>query len=220
MRGSTQLLVGLSVVVAGVGAVVLGLANEEATVRYVADIVQSPDSHYRGTYTLLGTGEPPRIPDASASGLSTNPAFRNAVNLTRVWYDQGKPRQSTLTTWAEEMPDGSTRWTFENATSAPGNTSWSQPPSRSSWTVSGTHSYFLIRAFRTGESEPATIWGLYMGNLPEPMQPKPGQFKGHLLSVAPDGTPIPEGALVYLVEQYTAGCSSRFVPSEETQGGV
>ena len=47
------------------------------------------------------------------------------------------------------------------------------------------------------------------------MQPKPSQLTGHLASTLPDGSPVPDGVLVYEVKEYKAGCSSKFLPPQE-----
>ncbi|HEX2067023.1 MAG TPA: hypothetical protein VHI93_09450, partial [Candidatus Thermoplasmatota archaeon] len=76
----------------------------------------------------------------------------------------------------------------------------------------GAGEAFPVAAFTDGEHQ--RVWAWYDRAPGSPLQPKPSQFHGHLLTHLPDGTVLPAGALVYRVESYTAGCSSKFLPPE------
>lgn len=213
MNRRTQALIGATVLLLGVGVVALGYFEEETTVRYVEDLHADPDGHSAGTYTLLGIPQPPELHTAGADGterVEANPAYANRTVDTVLWSHDGTDYLSTHTLTVDGPDaDGTTHWTLRNETRRAGHADLAFPPTEESWAVTGLHTVFRIQAFQAdGASEPAVVWGVYKGPLRDPVQPKPSQFEGRLAA------DLPDGALVFDVEELTVGCSSKFLPPE------
>ena len=216
MNGRTRMIIGLAVVLLGVGVVALAFVGDEASVRRVEDLVARPAAHGRGEYVLLGVPQPEQVPLAAASGtvLSPNPEWRNATSTTVRWSDASGTYYSTRTVSVE--PDGdSVQWRWRNETRRlPSDPDLAFPAQERAWTTSGARA-FTVQAFDDGDGDTPRVWALYDGPLKDPMQPKPSQFTGRLATALPDGSPLPDGVLVYEVEEFKAGCSSKFLPPEE-----
>jgi hypothetical protein len=223
MNGRTQLLIGLAVVVLGLGVVALAFLEDEASVRRVEDLVARPDRHDSGTYVLLGVPQPPEVPLTGSTGvvLAANPGWANATSSTEAWTHGSSTYYSTRVVSATADatdPTGQTfHWTWRNETRRlPSDPQLAFPAEERTWTTTGARA-FTVQAFDDGDGDTPRVWALYGGPLKDPMQPKPSQFTGRLATALPDGSPIPEGALVYEVDEYKAGCSSKFLPPEEKQ---
>ena len=219
MQRRTQLLIGLAVVALGLGAWALGLAEGEGNVRRVEDVVADPGRYATGSTVLLGVPQPPEVPIAAAEGtvLRDNPDWANATSTTVRWTDtKGLTWYSTRTVQAN-VTEAGTHWTFRNETRRlPSDPEPAMAPQVVTWTTAGVR-VFAIEAFRDATQDTPRIWGVYDGVLKDPMQPKPSQFTGRLMTTLPDGRPVPEGAFVYEVEEFKAGCSSKFLPPEEKE---
>jgi hypothetical protein len=219
MDRRTQVLIGLAVVALGVGAWALGLADGEGNVRRVEDVVAAPQRYSAGSTVLLGVPQPPQVPVAAAEGtvLRANPGWANLTSSTVRWTDDaGAVWYSTRTVTAQADGDA-TRWTYRNETRVlPSDPAPAVPAVVVEWTTEGGR-VFAIEAFRDATQDTPRIWGLYDGVLKDPMQPKPSQFTGRLLDTLPDGRPVPDGAFLYDVDEFKAGCSSKFLPPEEKE---
>lgn len=219
MQRRTQVLIGLAVVALGLGAWGLGLADGEGDVRRVEDVVADPERYSDGSTVLLGVPQPPEVPVAAAEGtvLRQNPGWANATSSTVRWTDaQGMQWYSTRTL-AADVQDDATHWTFRNETRRlPSDPEPALAPEVVTWVTSGVR-VFAIEAFRDATQDTPRIWGVYDGVLKDPMQPKPSQFTGRLMATLPDGRPVPAGAFVYDVDEFKAGCSSKFLPPEEKE---
>ena len=220
MQRRTQVLIGLAVVALGLGAWALGLAEGEGSVRRVEDVLAEPHRYATGSTVLLGVPQAPEVPVAAAEGtvLRPNPAWSNATSSTVRWTDgAGATWYSTRTVTAEPQADGSVAWTYRNETRRlPADPEPAFEPATVAWTTSGGRA-FAIEAFHDATADTPRIWGLYGGVLKDPMQPKPSQFTGRLLTQLPDGRPVPDGAFLYDVQEFKAGCSSKFLPPEEKE---
>lgn len=221
MNGRTQLLIGLAVVLLGVGVVALAFVGGEDKVRRVEDLVSDPGGHTRGDYVLLGVPQPQTVPLTGASGVvqAPNPAWANATSSTVRWSDATGTYYSTRVVSAStDTTDSATQvvhWTWRNETRRlPSDTALAFPAQERTWTTTGAAA-FTVSAFDDGDGDTPRVWALYGGPLKDPMQPKPSQFTGHLAATLPDGSPVPDGVLVYEVEEFKAGCSSKFLPPEE-----
>jgi hypothetical protein len=218
----TQVLIGLSLVALGAGAWALGLAEGEAGVRRVEDVVAAPAAFAAREHVLLGVPQPARVPVSAAQGtvLQDNPGWSNATSSTVRWTDAaGGAWYSTRTVSVRLDADGA-HWTYRNETRrlpADPAPDPAFPPVTVEWTTPGPVRAFAIEAFHDSTADTPRIWGLYDGPLKDPMQPKPSQFTGRLLSTLPDGRPVPDGAYLYDVEEFKAGCSSKFLPPEEKE---
>lgn len=219
MQRRTQALIAVAVVALGIGAWALGLADSEANVRRVEDLVAEPGRYQAGEHVLLGVPQPLQVPVAASEGtvLRDNPGWSNATSTTARWTDaDGATWYSTRTVTAE--PDGAVvRWSYRNETRRlPADPLPAYEPVVLEWTTTGGR-LFAIEAFRDSTADTPRIWGVYDGTLKDPMQPKPSQFTGRLMATLPDGRPLPDGALLYHVEEFKAGCSSKFLPPEEKE---
>lgn len=215
MNRRTRLLIGAALLALGAGLAALALAGEDADVRYVEDLLENPASHGHGTYTLLGIPQPPLVPRTGPSGtlLEPNPEYAGETVTVTAWTQDGVLYHSTHTLRAEET-GGTSAWTYRNETRRAGSPEPAAPPETASWTLPGVA--FPVQAFDDGDGATPRVWALYAGVLQNPLQPKPSQFEGRLLTALPDGTPLPDGALLYQVDDggITAGCSSKFLPPE------
>jgi len=213
MERRTWSLIGASLVLLGLGVLALGLVDQEHAVRQVGDVVADPAAHARGTYTVVGVPQPATLPAVDGADPRPNPGYANATEHVSVWRLDGRDVQSRVTL-AVDGPDpaGATHWSLRNETRRPGD---AVPLSvqEEGFTLRGPHAVFLIEGFAGGPAK-TLLWGVYEGVFKEPLQPKPSQFEGHIATALPDGTPLPDGALVFWVTEYTAQCSSKFIPPE------
>lgn len=217
MNPRTWTLIGATVVVLGLGVLALGLVEQESTVRQVGQVVTAPEGYTAGTWTLVGVPQPATVPvfAEGAVGKAPNPAFADAPNATKrvvLWEQEGRPMQSVHRVEMEAR-DGATHWRHTNTTRTAGG---EDPVSiaNATWTITGAHTAFPIEGFQKGDVDEAWVWAVYDGTLRDPLQPKPSQFTGRLMTHLPDGTPLPDGVLLFDVETYTAGCSSKFLPDD------
>jgi hypothetical protein len=209
----------LSLVVLGVGAWALGLAEGEASVRRVEDVVAEPWRFATGEHVLLGVPQPPQVPVVGDEGktLANNPEWANVTAHTVRWTDgDGQVWYSTRSVAVASDGD-SVHWTYRNETRRlPADPAPAFEPVVMEWATTGGRA-FAIQAFHDATADTPRIWGLYSGPLKEPMQPKPSQFTGNLMTRLPDGRPVPDGAYLYDVQDFKAGCSSKFLPPEEKE---
>lgn len=214
MRPRTRVLAAVAVLAIGAGTLLLASTQGEASVRFVEQVTADPAAHTRGPYTLMGIPQPEQVPATGPNGtrLVPNPNYRNLTRATVKWMHEGAEVYSTHTLEVRQDPQG-TLWTFRNETRRlPTDAQLALPAVTAEWRLGGLGQVFPVAAF----ADPAhqRVWAWYDRAPGTPLQPKPSQFTGHLMTHLPDGTPLPDGALVYRVESYTAGCSSKFLPPE------
>jgi hypothetical protein len=214
MRLRTQLLAAAAVIALGAGTLLLASTQGEASVRFVEQVTANPAAHTHGSYTLMGIPEPMQVPVTGPNGtqLVQNPDYRNQTRATSVWQRGGQVYYSTHT--LEVRPDAQgLLWVFRNETRhLPTDAQLALPAATAQWRLGGTGQVFPVAAFQDPDHQ--RVWAWYDRATENPLQPKPSQFQGHLMTRLPDGTPLPAGALVYQVDSYTAGCSSKFLPPE------
>lgn len=223
MQRRTWTLIGAALVLMGIGVLALGLLEDEARVRQVGELVADPQGHSQGSFTLVGVPQPPRLERQDGSSSRENPEYQNTTRHVVMWEHEGRLVQSTLTLSMEgPTEDGSTHWTFRNTTRRAGDGAQALPVQEERFSLRGPHTVFLIESFARGDAM-EHLWGIYPGVLKEPVQPKPSQFSGRMATTLPDGAQVPDGALLFWVEEYTAQCSSKFIPEEfqeEQQDGT
>lgn len=217
MNARTRILVGVSILALGGATLWLAATQGEDDVRFVEDVLRRPAEHTAGSYTLMGVPQPAQVPLTGPSGtfLAPNPHAGNETVRTVAWLHEGQPAHSIHTLRAEVAANGSLQWTFRNETHRPGDPNALLPVVESAWTLGRAGEAFPVLGFSPdGQVHPHTprVWALYTQAPENPIQPKPSQFTGRLMTALPDGSPLPEGALIYEVTQYTAGCSSKFLP--------
>jgi hypothetical protein len=214
MKGRTRLLIGLSLVALGLGVAAMGLFEDGSDVRYVEDMVERPAAHMHGEYTLMGIPQPIQVPLTGGTGtqLEDNPGWVNETRTVAAWTRGGTTYHSTHILSAEPGTLTS-RFTFRNETRVAGDDALAFPAEETAWDAAGRA--FTVQAFDDGDGDTPRVWAFYAGPLKQAMQPKPSQFTGHVLARLPDGTPLPDRAVLYQVEEFTAGCSSKFLPPEE-----
>jgi hypothetical protein len=216
MNSRTRLVIGALII--GTGAVTLWLAStaSQESVRYVEQIVADPSGNTQGSYTLLGVPQPERIPLSGSSGtfLVPNRDWSNETVSERAWSQAGATYSSTLTLTVAAQADGSIAWRLHNETRLANHAALTSPPTDATWRLGTAGQAFQVSSFATAGHQPMRLWAWYDATPENPMQPKPSQFVGHLMTNLPDGSPLPSGALVYEVDQFTAGCSSKFLPPE------
>lgn len=220
MNARSRLLVGAAILALGAGTLWIAATQSQDDVRYVESILAAPESHRDGHYTLMGIPEPPQVPILGANGtaLVANPDFANATRSTIRWQRDGATYFSTHTLAIQPESDGRLKWTFRNETRrTPADPQLAFPLEESTWHHGMGHQAFPVVAFSADakvHADTPRIWAFYDKAPEHPMQPKPSQFTGRLMTTLPDGTPLPDGALVYDVDTFTAGCSSKFLPPE------
>lgn len=207
MNTRTRLIIGLTVVALGAGVVALGFVDQESAVRYVDDIADRPQEHATGTYTLLGMPQPPEVVTLDVQG--PNPAYQDTLQTAVRWMEAGQIRISTLSTTVNTT-DAGHHWSLHNATRDP-STGAIVSESTLHWNTTGH--VFQIQGFPDKNGHQTTIWGIYDGVLRDPMQPKPSQFEGRVATHI-DGVALPAGLIIYQADEYTAGCSSKFLPDD------
>lgn len=216
MNARTRLAIGAALLAVGAATFWVAATQGQADVRQVADVVAAPAAHLSGAFTLVGVPQPDAVPVTTPQGvrLEANPEWSNETRRTVTWTaGDGTRLYSAHTLGATAGPDGALVWSFRNETRRlPTDTQLALPPVTAQWTLGRGGQAFPVDGFGT-EGVPR-IWAFYDRAPDHPMQPKPSQFKGHLLAALPDGSALPEGALVWVVEEYTAGCSSKFLPPE------
>ncbi len=221
MRLRTQLIIGLTVVLLGVGVLSLGLVEQESNVRQVVDVLAAPDAHDAGDYVLVGIPQPEQLTSFGNGGEAVaqepNPRHSNTTVHHTTWTaGDGTPRVATHTlTVTGPDADGTTHWSLRNETRQPG-VGLVADPTWSHWTVEGPHIVVLIEGFPDEAGVSPALFGVYHGVLRDPLQPKPSQFEGRLATHA-GGVALPDGAVVFEVDEYTAGCSSKFIPEDHRE---
>lgn len=217
MNARSRLMVGAAMLALGAGTLWIAATQSEADVRYVEQILFDPASHRAGAFTLMGIPEPAQIPVAGdTQGRVANPNHSDETRDTVAWDLDGVKHYSTRILRVTTQPDGALHWTFRNETRLlPTDQELAFPPEERQWTFGHEGEAFPVVGFTADghrRADTPRIWAWY-GKAPEnPMQPKPSQFTGRLMVALPDGTVLPEGAHIYEVTQYTAGCSSKFLP--------
>ncbi len=217
MNGQTRLLVGLAILGLGAGTFWLASTQAQADVRQVGEVLGDPAAHTNGRFTLVGVPEPASIPITSSQGvvLAANPEWSNRTSMGSSWTRDGTHYYSTIVLGVEAQGDGRLHWTLRNETRlSPADTTLAFPAQQESWFFGSAGEAFPVQGFEDGPGTPPRIWALYDKSLEHAMQPKPSQFRGHLLAALPDGTPVPTDARIWIVDEYTAGCSSKFLPPE------
>ncbi len=211
MKTSSRLIIGLTIVAIGGGIVALGFIDQEGAVRYVSDITADPSGHSKGTYTLLGMPQP-RLLEGSVGEPQPNPQRSDSVDHVIRWHAADGIRITTLRIQVDEPGDGTSHWSIQNTTRDPA-TGEALPPTWQNWTIDRPHVVFQIQGFPDSNGIQPVIWGIYEGVLRDPVQPKPSQFEGRVIT-ALDDVALPKGAFLYHVDEYTAGCSSKFLPPD------
>ncbi len=214
MNRRTWTLIGGMVVLLGIGLVALGQFEGEQTVRYVEDIQAEPVAHQTGSYTLLGIPQPEQVPLTGPNGsyMAANANYA-PVQTLHAWSDaNGTLWHSTHTVHATPG-EHAIGWRLENSTRAP-YTGAALPTTNTTWqTAPGLA--FPIEAFDDGDGHSPRIWAVLPGPASQPLQVKPSQFTGQLLTHDATGAPLPPGVLIWTVDEYVAGCSSKFLPPEQ-----
>ncbi len=215
MNTKTRLIIGATIVALGIGVISLGFIDQEGDVRYVNDIAERPEAHTSGSYTLLGMPQPRTFTTYGANGevVEANPNYQPSTQRVVRWSQDGVEHFSTLTLAVDGPSNGTSTWSLRNDTRIPtmGET---LPATWTNWTISRPHLVFQIQGFPDSNGIQPVVWGVYEGVLRDPLQAKPSQFVGRVASTLPGGIPVPAGALVYHVDEYTAGCSSKFLPPD------
>ena len=219
MQRRTQVLIALSLVALGVGAWAIGLAEGDASVRRVEDLVAEPSRYASGEHVLLGVPQPPLVPVVNEEGkaLADNPDWANHTAHTVRWVDDTGAVWYSTRTVSVRIDGDTVAWTYRNETRVlPADPLPAYEAVVLEWTTTRGRA-FAIQAFHDATADTPRIWGVYSGTLKEDMQPKPSQFTGHLMTTLPDGRPVPDGAFLYDVQDFKAGCSSKFLPPEEKE---
>jgi hypothetical protein len=223
MNLGTQLMVGATFLALGGITLWIAATQAEQDVRYVEQLLADPDAHREGAYTLMGIPQPATIPVTTPQGtqLQANPDHEGTVRSVTTWMHEGLAVFSIHELSVSEREDGRLEWTFRNTTKrTPADPSPLWAPVQSTWIFGQSGEAYPVVAFtQDGKRHPDTprIWA-YQGKAPEnPVQPKPSQFVGRLMTHLPDGTPLPDGAHIFDVREYTAGCSSKFLPPESRE---
>ena len=212
MIRSTQGLIGVALL--ALAAVFVGLAfvDQEAQATRIPDVLAGRDRA-----TLLAIPQPPMVPLLGGDALVPNQDYRDTASWQKAWTAADGTRHHAVYALTLASANGTTtQWDLLNTTRLAGA---AQPHAitRAGWTLEG---YLAVPAddFADGDAYTPRLWTLIPAQLVrEPLQPKPSQFTGGLLRTLPDGTPLPDGALLWAVEDFKVGCSSKFLPPEERE---
>lgn len=205
MNRRTQFMIAGALLLLGLGVLSLGWLEDEDRVRQVQAVLDDPAGHQRGSYTVVGIPQPPELP--VQGGTEPNPDYEDTTSHTVRWTRDGTTYLSRHTVRVEDQGDAVLAWTWQNRTHEAGNPGNELASQEADWTTRGQKA-FLIEDF---EDPQRKVWGVFGGSLAVPMQPKPSQFEGRLAT--PGDVPgLPADALVFQVDEYTAGCSSKFLP--------
>ncbi len=215
MNTKTRLIIGATIIALGIGVISLGFIDQESDVRYVNDITERPGQHMAGSYTLLGMPQPKTFTTYGAQGevVAKNPDYQESTQRVIRWSLDGVEHFSTLTLTVEGPDNGTSHWSLRNDTRTP-SLGATQDPVWTNWTIDRPHVVFQIQGFPDDNGIQPIVWGVYEGVLRDPLQAKPSQFVGRVAATLPGGLEVPAGALIYHVDEYTAGCSSKFLPPE------
>ena len=214
MRPGTVAIVAAAILGAGVGTLWLAATEGEANVRLVEELLARPAAHTSASYVLMGVPQPERVPLTGPNGtlLAPNPAYNATTVTTTAWSRDGTLHYSTHTLTVRS-DGGALRWSFRNETRLlPADPAPAWEPVVAEGSLGEPGEAFPVTAFRDGERQ--RVWAWYPKAPENPMQPKPSQFEGQVMTALPDGTPLPAGAVLYQVDEFTAGCSSKFLPPE------
>jgi len=222
MNVRTRLLVGAALLAVAGGTFWVAASQSQADVLYVEQVLAAPAAHRTGSWTLLGIPQPEQVPFTSGNGtvLLANAQYANATVETIHWGTGDAERFATHTLAVTPQADGRLLWSFRNETRRTPADPTPLSVTARSWTYGRLGQAFPVTAFAAaaaGHADTPRVWAVYADAPEHPMQPKPSQFTGHLLSALPDGTVLPDGANVYVVSQFTAGCSSKFLPPDVAQ---
>lgn len=215
MKTSTRLVVTGILVATAFLTFYLASQAGDASVRFVEDLERDPAAHEQGTFVLLAVAQATQIPVTGPTGTTMveNRQAPDAITFAQAWGDGENRRYATLVL-AMRQNGSVVEYELINRTRA-----IPTGPVTEEEIVSGTFAApgatFAATAFEDGDGRTPAVWMLMERPPTEPLQPKPGQFTGRLVDRLPDGTLLPRGVLVYQVDTYTAGCSSKFLPPEE-----
>lgn len=210
MKASTHAIIGFTVVALGVGVFALGMAEGESNVRQLWDVLDEPETHRSGDYVLIGIPQPATL--EGPDGPRPNPERANETRTVTAWQRDGVVYQSTHTVRATPHADG-TLFTYENRTQVQGDPSTRDVTDTRAWNLTTPHTLFLIQGFPDDNGVVPMVWGVYEGTLRDPVQPKPSQFEGRMATEIA-GQDLPPFAHVFQIDEYTAGCSSKFIPDD------
>ncbi len=199
MDRRTQSIIAITVVLLGLGVVGLGFIEEESSVRYVEHLVDDPEAHREGTYTLIGELQPAVLPSENGS-LPNNEWQRELVHGEKVLRD-GQTIMITHALAAEQIEGRTIQWTLTTKERPVDRSGPGDLVNEQSWTSEGL--LFQVDSFE----EDRTVWAVYQG-VTEPLYRKPSQMTGSLAS------DLPPGALVFAVDTMAQQCSSKFVPED------
>ncbi len=217
MRTRTTLLAAVALIAIGAATFWLAATTGEAGVRQVQAVLDDPAAHRAGSFTLIGVPEPERIPLTGPNGtfLAANPDRVEATRTTVRWSPDGVTTFYSTTTVTVASDASGLVWTVRNETRRlPSDPDPVVAPRTSVFRLGTAGQAFPVVGFAQDAGPAPVVWAYYDRAPENPLQPKPSQFTGHLLTALPDGTPLPAGTLVWKVDSYTAGCSSKFLPPE------
>jgi hypothetical protein len=210
---STRLIIGATVIALGIGMIGLGFLEQESNILQVHELLADPPAHSVGSWTLIGMPQPELLASVAGGAGQANPAYNESLQHVIRWEGAAGTHISSITTTVRGPDDaGISYWHLENRTRIPGSAA-AATTTNASWQITAPHVVFQIHGFMEGGAPPV-IWGVYEGVLTTPLQPKPSQFVGKLSHTGPGAIVMPGEAVVYMVEEYTAGCSSKFLPPD------
>ncbi len=209
MNRRSQAIIGATIVVLGLGVVALGYLGDQQDVRQVADIVADPEGHTKGSYVLIGIPQPEVL--VSLDEQRPNPDRVDETTWQEAWHDNDTTYHGIH--HMRVVQNGTvSHWEYRLVVQEAGRPE-TAVATYQNWTKAGAHTVFLIQGFPDGNGDTPWLWGVYEGVIRDPIQPKPSQFEGHITRSL-DGMPLPRGAWVYQITEYTAGCSSKFLPED------
>src|SRR5688572_4723092 len=146
MNRRTQVLIGLSLVALGVGAWALSLAEGEASVRRVEDVVAEPGRYAAGEHVLLGVPQPPLVPVVGDEGktLVENPEWDDRTAHTVRWTDEAGEAWYSKRSVDVRIEGETVHWTYRNETRRlPADPLPAQEPVVVEWTTTGGRAFAI-----------------------------------------------------------------------------
>ena len=213
MKGSTPVLAAVALLAIGGATFWLAASSGEEAVRQVDQVLADPAAHRAGSFTLIAIPQPHLLSLDGPQGTmqAWNKVQINQTRNTSTWSRDGVTYFSTTTLSVQNVA-GDLSWTAVNETRLrPDDKDVAWAPDVSTFHLGTAGQAFPVQQVSAQEVGVPVLWAFYDRAPGNPMKVTPSQFNGRLMDHLPDGTPLPDGVLIWSVESFLSQCSSKFV---------